>query len=159
MNKLLSLLEKNARLSDAEIAIMLGKSETEVASLRKELETQNIILGYQAVIDWDKTDKELVTANIEIKVTPQKNFGFGSIAKTILNFSEVRSLSLMSGGYDFAVTIEGKTMREVALFVVERLALIDGVTSTATHFVLKKYKEEGILFDNIDGDERGYTGL
>ena len=114
-----------------------------------------MILGYKALIDWDKTDKEHVSALIELKITPQRDRGYDHVAQKIYNYPEVESLYLMSGSFDLAVLIEGKTMREVALFVAEKLATIEDVTSTATHFVLRKYKDKGVIFGAIPVDERG----
>ena len=158
-NTILSILEENGRLSAAEAGVLAGISEAEAAKIIKELEDEKAIVGYSALIDWDKTNKESVHALIEIKVAPQKGMGFDIVAKKICEHREVKSLYLMSGGFDLAVMIEGKTMRDVAMFVSERLATMDGVTATATHFVLKKYKDKGVTFDGVANDERGYTGL
>ncbi len=156
---ILSLLEENARLTPAEIGVMVGISEKEAAAYIAELEADRVIVGYSALVDWDKADKSLVHALIEIKVIPQKSQGFDAVAKTICKFEEVKSLYLMSGGFDLAVMVEGKSLKEVATFVSERLSFIDGVTATATHFVLKKYKDNGIFFGTEDTDERGYIGI
>ena len=118
------------------------------------MERERIILGYKAIIDWDKTDKEYVTALIELKVVPQRDGGFDKIAEQIYNYEEVQTVYLMSGGFDIAVILEGKTMREVAYFVAEKIAVMDGIVSTATHFVLRKYKEKGIIYSL---DERADT--
>ena len=118
-------------------------------------EKDGTILGYKAIIDWEKTDRESVSAMIEVKLTPQRNSGFDRIAEKIYNYPEVQSVQLMAGGYDLSVLIEGKTMKEVALFVSQKLATIDGVVGTATHFVLHKYKDKGVLYDSAEIDERG----
>ena len=114
-----------------------------------------MILGYKTMIDWDKTDREYVSALIEVKITPQRDRGFDRVAERIYNYPEVQSLYLMSGAYDLAVLIEGKTMREVAYFVAQKLATIEDVISTATHFVLRKYKDKGVIYGVVDVDERG----
>ncbi len=157
MDNILNILEKNARLTNAQVAVLAGLSEKEVEKKVKEYEQNGSIVGYKAIIDWDRTDCEHISALIEIKVSPQKDTGFDKVANIICDFAEVKSLYLMSGGYDLAVTIEGKTMKEVAMFVAKRLSTMEGVTATATHFVLKKYKDEGIVFCNNNKDERGYT--
>ena len=155
MDELLKLLEKEKNVvSRAKFAQMLGISEEEVATKIETLEKENVIAGYKTLINWDKTDREVVNALIELKVTPQKGGGFDLIAKKIYNYPQVKSLFLMSGAYDLAVTIEGSTMREVAMFVAQNLAPMDEVLSTATHFVLKKYKEEGIVFEENEKDAR-----
>lgn len=159
MDNILRILEENARLTNAEVSVLAGISEKEVEKKRAEYEKQGVIVGYKALVDWDKTDRELVTALIEIKVAPQKDMGFDKVADRISKHPEVRSVYLMSGGFDLTVIIEGKTMKEVALFVSGRLATMEGVTATATHFVLKKYKDEGVVFLDKNKDERGYTGV
>ncbi len=152
--KLLDLLETNARLSSKDIATMLDKEQGDIKKLMEEYEKEGIIQGYRTLIDWDKTDKEYVTAIIELKVTPQKDRGFEKLAERIYNYPEVKDMYLMSGTYDFSVIIEGKTMREVAFFVAEKLAPIEGIMSTATHFVLRKYKGNGVIFGKLEVDER-----
>lgn len=159
MDKLLALLQTNARLSNAQMAVMLGISEAQVAETIARYEKQGIIRGYQAIIDWDKTESPIVFARIEINVTPKKDFGFEEIARTIMDLEEVQSVSLMSGGYDLAVTVSGNNFRDIAMFVAHRLSPIDSVNSTATHFILKKYKERGIAFEEEVKDERGQTLL
>jgi DNA-binding Lrp family transcriptional regulator len=114
-----------------------------------------VILGYKTLIDWDKTDREYVSAMIEVKLVPQKGRGFDKIAEKIYNYPEVKNVYLMSGGYDLCVLIEGKTMKEVAYFVAQKLSTIEYITSTATHFVLKKYKDTGVVYGSADVDERG----
>lgn len=152
--KLLRLLESDAKLSMAELAEKLGESEEAVAAQVAALEADGIILGYQAQIDWEKTKRESVTAMIELKIVPKRGEGFGAVAERIKSYPEVRSLYLMSGGYDILVIIEGKTLKEVAMFVAKKLATMDGVTSTATHFVLSKYKDKGMVFGAAKGDTR-----
>lgn len=154
MDKLLMLLSQNARLSDQKLAVMTDSQADEVNSKITEYEKKGIIRGYKAIIDWELADNEFVSAIIEIKVTPKKDCGFEAIARKIASFPEVESVYLMSGGYDIAVHIQGKSFREVAMFVASRLSPMDSVLSTATHFVLKKYKEQGIPFIEIEEDER-----
>ena len=137
-----------------DIATMLGLDEALVIHTIKEMEEEQIICGYNTVINWDKTDDERVTALIEVKVTPQRGEGFDRVAERIYNYEEVTSLYLMSGGFDMTVFIEGKTMKEVAQFVARKLAPMDGVLSTSTHFVLKKYKESGTKLEQQKKDER-----
>lgn len=154
-NKILDLLEESSKYSAADIAIMLGITEEEVTTTIKDLEKRKVICGYKTLINWDKVvERETVTALIELKVTPQRGEGFDKVAKRIYQFDEVKSVYLMSGGFDLTVIIEGRTMKEVALFVGQRLAPLDSVLSTATHFVLKKYKDHGVIFEDIKKDER-----
>lgn len=155
MKELLALLENNSRLTNEQIALMLDKEVGDIKKMIDGYEEKKVIVGYKTLIDWDKTDREYVTALIEIKISPQRDHGFDGIAGRICNYSEVKSLSLMSGSYDLSVVIEGKTMREVALFVAEKLAPLEQVLSTSTHFVLKKYKDYGSVYDLVDVDERG----
>ena len=155
MKELLKLLETDAKLSPKALALMLEKEEGDIKKMIDEYENEGVILGYRTVIDWDKTNAEYVTAMIELKITPQHGHGYDHVAERIYNYPEVESLYLMSGGFDLAVFIKGKTMREVALFVAERLAPIDGVLSTATHFVLRKYKDNGVVYGVTPVDERG----
>ena len=154
-HEILKLLEDDCRRSPAELAAMLGEEEAAVSEAVQNMEKENLILGYKAMVDWDRTGEEIVTALIEVKVTPQRGDGFEHIAERIYQFDEVESLYLMSGAYDFTVIITGRTLKEVANFVSVRLSTIDGVLSTATHFVLKKYKDHGTVFDRQDeADER-----
>lgn len=153
--KILELLEADGRLSKKQIAMMLSKEEGDIRKIIEEYEKEGIILGYKAIVDWDKTDREYATALIELKVTPQYNRGFDAIAERIYNYPEVQSVYLMSGAYDLCVILEGKTIREVALFVAQRLAPLEAVTSTATHFVLRKYKDKGVIYGPANFDERG----
>ena len=154
MDRLLTLLQNNARLSNRQLAVMLGREEEEVAAAIAKYEKEGIIRGYQAVINWDKTETPTAFARIEIKVTPKKDFGFEEIARTIMELEEVQSVSLMSGGYDLAVTVSGRGFRDIAMFVAHRLSPIESVNSTATHFILKKYKDRGIVFEEEVKDER-----
>ncbi|PKM63009.1 MAG: AsnC family transcriptional regulator [Firmicutes bacterium HGW-Firmicutes-21] len=156
-NKILTYLENDARLTPVQIAVMLGTTEEKVRSIIEECEAEGSILSYRAVINWDKTGKESVTALIELKTTPQKDKGFDAVAEKISNFPQVNSVYLMSGGYDLAITVECKTMRDIAIFVAEKLATIEGVTSTATHFVLQKYKDNDVVFESDKSDKRGNT--
>ena len=155
MKKLLKLLEKNALLSARELALMCEKEEGDIKKMIDEYEKDGVVLGYTTVIDWDKVDSEHVNALIELKVIPQRDRGYDAIAEKIYNYPEVDSLYLMSGGYDLAVLLHGKTMREVAIFVAQKLATLEAVTSTATHFVLRKYKDHGVVFGAVEVDERG----
>ena len=154
MEKILELLEKNSKLSAEQIAVMIDETPEAVAAAIKSFEKDKTILGYRTLVNWEKTMKEAVTALIEVKVTPQMGEGFDKIAKRIYQYDVVQSVYLMSGGFDLCVMIEGKTLKEVALFVSEKLAPMDSVQSTATHFVLKKYKDAGVIFQSDSGDER-----
>ena len=155
MDKLLKLLNTNARLSGEQMAVMLNMTEAEVDAAIAKLEADGVLRGYKPLIDWEKTDEAVVTAVIELSIAPSKDEGFDGIAGTIMAMDEVESLSLMSGGHDLMVTVNGRTFKDVALFVAKRLSSLDGVLSTATHFVLKKYKERGVLFTEEEQDERG----
>ena len=155
MDKILKLLEKEARLTPAQIAVMTQRDEGDIKRAVEEFEKNGTILGYQALIDWDKTDREYVSAIIELRITPQRDRGFDKVAEKIYTYPEVKSLYLMSGAYDLHVVIEGKTMREVASFVAEKLAPLESILSTSTHFVLKKYKDKGVIYGADDTDERG----
>ena len=155
MTEILKLLENDSRLTPEKIALMLDKEVGDIKSMIAKYERDGVILGYKTLIDWDKTDKEHVSALIELKITPQRDRGYDHVAQKIYNYPEVESLYLMSGSFDLAVLIEGKTMREVALFVAEKLAPLEDVTATATHFVLRKYKDKGVIFGAIPVDERG----
>lgn len=152
--QILKLIENNSRMSTKDIATMLSLDEAMVINEINEMEKEQIICGYNTVINWDKTDDERVTALIEVKIQPQRGDGFDRIAERIYNYEEVSSLYLMSGGFDMTVFIVGKTMKEVALFVARKLAPIDGVLSTATHFVLKRYKDNGTNIEQKKKDER-----
>ena len=144
--RILAVIEKNSRISVKELADLLGENEAAVAAEIAEMENEHIICGYHTLINWDNTDEEKVIALIEVKVTPQREMGFDKIAERIYQYSEVTSVYLMSGGYDLTVILTGRTLREVALFVSQKLSTIEGVTSTATHFILKKYKQQNVIF-------------
>lgn len=154
-NDIIRILQQNARISDRELGVMLGISEQKAAAEIKKLEDDGVIKGYSVILNDELYDKSAVYATIELKVTPQRDCGFDDIAKTIMMYDEVDSIWLMSGAYDLAVKVKGNNLRDVALFVSERLSTIEGVLSTATHFMLKTYKEKGIFIDNEDIDERG----
>lgn len=156
MDKLLEILEDNANLSYAQIAVMLDKEEGEIKDIIKKYEKDGVIVGYKTLIDWDKTDREYATALIEVKVVPQRDKGFDKVAEKIYRYPEVQSLYLMSGAYDFCVILEGKTMKEVAYFVAQKLSSLESVTGTATHFVLKKYKNNGAIYTSDEVDPRGH---
>ena len=152
--KILRLIEKNSRISIKDVAVMLGISEIEAANTIADLEKNNVICGYNTIINWDKTSAEKVTALIEVKVTPQRGLGFDSIAERLYQYEEVTSVYLMSGGFDFTVIVEGKSMKAVAQFVSNKLAPLESVLSTSTHFVLKKYKDYGTVLEAPEKDER-----
>lgn len=153
-NKILKAIEHNANANIKDLAIMLDMNEADLANEISQCEREKIICGYHTLINWDKTEEEKVTALIEVKVTPQRGLGFDKIAERIYRFREVNSLYLMSGGFDLTVIVEGKTMKEVALFVSQKLAPLDSVLSTATCFVLKKYKDDGVIYEETSKDER-----
>ncbi|MBQ4054737.1 MAG: Lrp/AsnC family transcriptional regulator [Clostridia bacterium] len=155
MKKLLRLLEGDSRLSVDELALLCEKEKGEIAEMISAYEANGTILGYTALVDWDKTDLESVTAFIELKVVPQRDRGFDKIAEKISNYPEVKSVYLMSGSFDLALFIEGKTMKEVAFFVARKLSALEDVTATSTHFVLRKFKDKGVVFGNVNKDERG----
>lgn len=148
MEEILEILEKNSRYSAEEIAVMTGKTREEVEETIRKFEENKVIVGYTTLVNWEKTGKENVTALIEVKVTPQRGEGFDKVAERIYKFPEVTACYLMSGSYDLTVIIEGKTIKEVALFVSEKLAPLESVLSTATYFVLKKYKDKGTVFED-----------
>ena len=154
MKQLLELLEHDAKRPIEELAIMLGKSEQEVAAEIRALEEDKIIIKYHTIINWEKTGVDTVTAMIEVKITPQREVGFDAIAERIYRFPEVRSLYLMSGAYDLLVMLEGPSLKEIAEFVSTKLATIDGVISTTTHFMLKAYKEAGVIIEDQEEDRR-----
>lgn len=153
--EILKLLENDARLTPEQIAIMLNCDAETVKKELAECEANGTILGYKAIVDWEKTEQESVTAMIDVKLTPQRDRGFDRVAEKIYNYPEVKAVYLMSGAYDLSVLIEGRTMKEVAFFVSQKLAPIEAVISTATHFVLHKYKDKGVLYDTSETDERG----
>ena len=152
--RILKHLEKNSRIDLNDLATMLGITNAELANEIAEMEKEHIICGYTTLVNWDNTDKEIVTALIEVKVTPQRGMGFESLADRIAKFPEVTSVYLMSGGFDFMVLIEGKSMKEVSRFVFEKLSVLETVLSTSTHFVLKKYKDHGVTLTDEKKDER-----
>ncbi|HEY8390643.1 MAG TPA: Lrp/AsnC family transcriptional regulator [Clostridia bacterium] len=149
-NDILRIIKDDSRHTPHEIAVMLNVEENKVKDTIKALEANGIIVKYTAIINEEKTDKDLVEAFIEVKVNPQHNRGFDAIAEEIYQFKEVKSLYLMSGGYDLAVIVEGKTLKEVAMFVSQKLSCLEKVIGTATHFILKKYKDNGVLLDGND---------
>ena len=152
--ELLSIIEKNSRIGINELAVRLGVSEIDVANEIAKLESERIICGYHTLIDWEKTSLEKVTALIEVRVTPQRGQGFDRIAQRIYNYPEVKSVYLISGGFDLLVTLEEKSLKEVAAFVSDKLSTLESILSTATHFILKKYKDHGTILDNTDEDSR-----
>lgn len=154
MEEILELLEKDNRMSIEQIAVMLNKTPEEIRAAISKMEEDKIILGYNTLINWEKTNRDKVTALIEVKVTPQRGEGFDKVAERIYRYPQVKACYLMSGGFDLTVLIEGETMKEVALFVAEKLAPLESVLSTATHFILKKYKDEGVIFDEKTKDDR-----
>lgn len=159
MDRLLYLLEQNPRLSNAELAVMLGVTEQEVAEQIQLYEETGIIQGYRAIIDKDKALTQTVTALIEIKVQPKFGHGFDNIAERIAQLDEVESIYLMSGGYDLCCLVSDKSFQEVAMFVAKRLSPLEDVVSTTTHFILKRYKEQGVLFMPPQKDDRGTISL
>ena len=155
--KLLQLLEADCTLTPDQLSAMTGMSVEAVKTAIKGYEDERLILGYQAVVDWDRTQREAVTALIEVKVTPQRGDGFDRIAQRIYQYDEVESLYLMSGAFDFTVIISGRTLKEVAHFVGEKLSTIDEVTSTATHFILRKYKENHLVFEKREEQQERFV--
>lgn len=152
--ELLRIIEKNSRISIKDLAIMLGLEEITVANELKAMEEEGVICGYHTLIDWEKTSIETVSALIEVRVTPQRGQGFDNIAERIYKYPEVNAVYLISGGYDLLVSIEGKSLKEISLFVSDKLSTLDSVLSTATHFVLKKYKDHGTVLGSKKVDER-----
>ncbi len=160
MNKeLLKLLNKNARYTVAELSSMLGISEQQVAEDILKLEQDGIIHGYKPIIDWEKVDSVMVSALIELRVTPKSGLGFEEVAERVMRYREVESVYLMSGGYDLCVLVKGKTFQQVAMFVAKELSTIDSVISTATHFVLRRYKEQDVCLCDLNSDDRGIISL
>lgn len=157
--KILKLLEKNARMTDADISVITGLTEAEVKEQIKEMENAGIIRGYKGVIDWERVDTDMVSAIIELKVTPTAGLGFEEVAMRIARYPEVESVSLMSGACDLIVTVRGRTFHEVSAFLAKEIAVIDSVTSTATQFVMRKYKELGCELTSEEKDERGALSL
>ena len=154
MKKLLQLLEEDCTLTHEQLAAMTGMTVEEDKADIKKFEDDKVILGYKAIVDWDQTDRESVTALIEVNIIPQRNEGFDRVAERIYQYDEVESVYLMSGSYDLTVIISGRTLKEVAQFVGQRLAPLEGVTGTATHFILKKYKEKHLIFKKHEEQER-----
>lgn len=154
MDKILEILKEDARATPKDIAVMLGISETEVTKAIKKLEDDNIILKYTAIVNEEKWENDKVKAFIEVKVTPEREKGFDAIAERIYKYPQVSSLYLMSGGFDFLIVVEGDSLKEVAMFVSEKLSTLDCVVSTATHFLLKKYKENNVTMTGDEEDTR-----
>ncbi|MGL4773955.1 MAG: Lrp/AsnC family transcriptional regulator [Clostridium sp.] len=155
MDEILEILEKNSRYTDEQIAVMAGKTVEEVREAIRDYEERSIIAGYTTLINWENTGKETVTALIEVRITPQRGVGFDKVAERIYQFSQVKACYLMSsGGFDLTVIVEGKTMKEVAMFVSSKLAIQEYVVGTATHFVLKKYKDHGTIFKEEKRENR-----
>lgn len=152
--ELLELLTKDARITVSQIAVLLGVSEAAVTKMIDELTQSGVIMGYSAVLNLEKLEGDKVNALIEVKVTPQRNLGFDAIAEEIYSFDEVRACYLMSGAYDLMVIVEGNTIKQVSRFVSEKLSLLDNVQSCSTHFILKRYKDNGHTFVQRDGDSR-----
>ena len=152
--QILEILSEDCRTPLERIAVMTGSELTQVAEAVEELERDRVILQYSPIINWDRTDKERVEALIEVKVTPQRDMGFDAIAGRIYRFDEVKSVFLMSGGYDLLVTLEGRSIKEVSTFVSDKLSTMENVLSTATHFILKKYKDHGTIMAKKPEDER-----
>ena len=152
--QILAIIEKNSRIDIKELAVILGAEEIDVANELKAMEEEGIICGYHTMIDWEKTSIEKVTALIEVRITPQSGKGYDNIAERIYKYPDVNSVYLISGGYDLLVTVDGKTLKSVSSFVNEKLATIEGVLSTATHFILKKYKDHGTILTKKYEDTR-----
>ena len=152
--QILNIIEKNSRIDISELAVRLGVNEADVANEMAAMESEGIICGYHTMINWEKTSDEKVTALIEVRVTPQRGQGFDNIAERIYKYPEVQSVYLISGGFDLMVTLEGKSLREVSSFVSDKLSTMETVLSTATHFILKKYKDHGTIMTSKYEDER-----
>ncbi|MBQ3182494.1 MAG: Lrp/AsnC family transcriptional regulator [Clostridia bacterium] len=155
MKDLLRHIEEDSRLTPEQLSVLCHKEVGDIKDMIRKCEADGTILGYSAIIDWEKVDDDRVNALIELNIIPQRERGFDKVAERIANYPEVKSLYLMSGGFDLAVFIEGKTMKEVAFFVARKLASLEEVTATATHFVLTKFKEKGVIFGKEKKDERG----
>jgi DNA-binding Lrp family transcriptional regulator len=154
MLEILELLEKDHTLTTEQLAVMLGRPREEIAAEKKQLEDQKIIVKYHTIVNWEKAGVDQVIAAIEVKITPQREVGFDALAERIYRFPEVRSLYLMSGAYDLLVMVEGKSLKEVSQFVSTKLSPIEGVLSTTTHFMLKMYKEAGVIIEDEEEDRR-----
>ena len=152
--KILNFIEKNSRVDLKELAVLLGMNEVDVANELAAMEAEGVICGYHTIIDWDKVTEERVNALIEVRVTPQRGKGFDEIAERIYKYPEVNSCYLMSGGFDIMVSIEGKSLKEISMFVSQKLSTLDSILSTTTHFILKKYKDHGTIMHQQYEDER-----
>jgi DNA-binding Lrp family transcriptional regulator len=152
--KVLEILEQNPKLSAEEIAIMLGENKENIEKTIKKLEQGKVIVKYHTIVNWERTEKEVVEAIVEVKVTPQRGFGYDAIAKRIYKFPEVKAVYLLSGDYDLHVVVEGKSMKDIAQFVGSKLAPLEYVLSTATHFIMKKYKDAGVILEDGEKDDR-----
>lgn len=152
--KILNFIEKNSRVDLKELAVLLGMNEVDVANELAAMEAEGIICGYHTIIDWEKVTEERVNALIEVKVTPQRGKGFDEIAERIYKYPEVSACYLMSGGFDLLVSIEGKSLKEISMFVSQKLSTLDSILSTTTHFILKKYKDHGTIMHRKYEDER-----
>lgn len=160
MDNLLKLLEQNAKLNNEQLAAILGKSEEEIAAAVKEYEQNNVIIGYNALVNWEKIDPNDCTAVIELKVQPKRDYGYDEIAAEIMRFDEVQTVWLMSSSsYDLSVIVRGHSFKDISMFVAKRLATLDSVTSTATNFVLKRYKEHFFKFEEMEKDERRHLNI
>ena len=159
MEQLLRLIETNPTLTPKQLAVMLSREEQQVKDMIDDCTAKGIIKGYRAIIDWEKTDRAMVKALIELKVTPKKGRGFDEIAMAIASMDEVEGVTLMSGGYDLLVEIKAKSFQEIAMFVFKRLSPMDDVNETATHFVLRPYKQAGIIYHDEEEDGRSFTSL
>ena len=159
MEQLLKLIETNPTLTPKQLAVMLGREEQQVKEMIDDCTAKGIIKGYRAIIDWEKTDRAMVKALIELKVTPKKGRGFDEIAMAIASMDEVEGVTLMSGGYDLLVEIKAKSFQEIAMFVFKRLSPMDDVNETATHFVLRPYKQAGIIYHDDEEDGRSFVSL
>ncbi|MBR2401150.1 MAG: Lrp/AsnC family transcriptional regulator [Lachnospiraceae bacterium] len=152
--KILSIIERNSRIDLKELAVLLGMEEIDIVNEVAAMEAEGVICGYHTLIDWEKTTQEKVSALIEVRVTPQRGQGFDNMAEKISKYPEVNAVYLISGGYDLLVSIDGKSLMEISRFVSEKLSALDSVLSTATHFILKKYKDHGTIFNKKEVDER-----
>ena len=157
--KLLKLLDQNARLSDEELSVMTGLTEEEIHREIAQMESEGLIRGYKTVVDWERIDTTAVSAIIELKVTPKAGLGFEEVAEKVAKYPQVESVYLMSGGYDLSVMVKGKSFQDVAMFVAKELSTIDSVISTATHFVLRRYKELDVELITDTVDDRGNFSL
>lgn len=157
MDMLLKLLDENARLSLEELASLTGTTAAAVAAKMDDFERAGVLRGYKAVIDWEKAGSDMVSSIIEVKITPKYSYGFDEFAVAVAKFPEVQSVYLMSGGYDIMVEVLAKSFRDIAMFVSKRLSPMESVLSTATHFILSRYKERGVVLSDVRQDERGFS--